>query len=192
MSKSLNERAPTLGPRLTPIALAALLVTGLALFSTPEVAVAQMAKVDICHQNADGRYVKISVAEAAYESHVNHGDRSVGDPVPGLTGYEFDEDCLIQAIQAIDCPCFSATGVAEEIAVCESAGGVEVMLSDQDYEGGFYETTLSIWNPILCVSTFEATHLDDMSPNCAAWWYGWTITSAEAATCRAILLEFAP
>ena len=194
MSRTVNERACALGSLLATIALAALLVAGPALIPSTGVVMAQMAKVDICHQNADGQYVKISVAEAAYQTHVNHGDGSVGDPIPGLTGYEFDEDCLPQESQ---CPCFSATDVADVIA----GWGPGVLLSDQDHEGGFYETTLiALTDPSFMQGPqplFDAIHLDGSIPYCAVWTvfgsgFMTTATSAEAAVCRTILLDNAP
>jgi hypothetical protein len=200
MSRSVNERARALGPRLAPIALAALLVAGCegapgvagpALLATAEAPMARMARVDVCHRNVDGQYVKISVAEAAYETHAAHGDASVGDPIPGRAGYEFDEECQAQEIQVPDCPCFSATSVADEMATWGGHG--TPLLSDQDHEGGFYETILSIYDLSFGeYPLFDAIHLNGTSPYCAVRMSGTTVTSAEAATCRSILLEYGP
>jgi hypothetical protein len=59
---------------------------------------AAMAKVDVCHRTTDGSFTKITIADAAYETHVAHGDGVVGGPVPGMEGYGFDDACgLVQA-----------------------------------------------------------------------------------------------
>jgi hypothetical protein len=50
-------------------------------------------KVDVCHLEGNGSYHKISVSDNAYDSHIAHGDAAPGDPVPGMTGYVFGEDC---------------------------------------------------------------------------------------------------
>jgi alpha-tubulin suppressor-like RCC1 family protein len=54
---------------------------------------AAMGKTDVCHRKADGDFTKISVADAAYETHIAHGDGGIGDPVPGMEGYNFDDAC---------------------------------------------------------------------------------------------------
>lgn len=210
MSRTVNQRARALGPLLAPIALAALLVAGCdqapevagpALLPTAEALMARMARVDVCHQNVDGEYVKISVAEAAYETHVAHGDGSVGDPVPGRTGYEFDEDCQAAEIPlpTPDCPCYSAAGVAETIMRFE---GGEVLLTNTE-SGGSYESILQLvgggmpfdWEgppePL-----WSVTHEDGSMPFCtidAEISMGPTsITESEADVCRSILLEYGP
>ena len=50
-------------------------------------------KVEICHATGNGSYHAINVSENAVPAHLNHGDSLVGDPVPGMTGYVFGEDC---------------------------------------------------------------------------------------------------
>ena len=54
-------------------------------------------RVDVCHVNGKGEYQKITVADAAFETHIAHGDASIGDEVPDRPGYIFDEDCAPQA-----------------------------------------------------------------------------------------------
>jgi len=51
------------------------------------------ARVDVCHVNGQGDYIKITIAEAAYATHVAHGDANVGDEVPDQSGFVFDGDC---------------------------------------------------------------------------------------------------
>jgi hypothetical protein len=56
------------------------------------------AKVDVCHVNGDGSYSRITVADAAYATHLDHGDQSPGGDVPGSPGYVFDADCRAIAL----------------------------------------------------------------------------------------------
>jgi len=49
--------------------------------------------VDVCHLNGKGEYNMITIADAAFETHVAHGDGAVGDPYPGMTEYIFGDDC---------------------------------------------------------------------------------------------------
>lgn len=43
-------------------------------------------RVTLCHRSKDGDYVKITVADAAYDTHMMHGDRDAGlnDACPGI------------------------------------------------------------------------------------------------------------
>jgi hypothetical protein len=50
-------------------------------------------RVDVCHLNGKGEYSKITVADAAFETHIEHGDGAVGDPYPGMTDHIFGDDC---------------------------------------------------------------------------------------------------
>ena len=54
---------------------------------------AQQQRVDVCHIDEEGNSFLITVAEAAYDNHIAHGDAAIGDPVPGMTGVVFDENC---------------------------------------------------------------------------------------------------
>jgi hypothetical protein len=58
-----------------------------------DVDLAQMGKVELCHRTSAGDYVRISVADVAYSTHMSHGDQAIGDPVPGLPGFVFDHEC---------------------------------------------------------------------------------------------------
>jgi hypothetical protein len=57
-------------------------------------------KTEVCHRNQDGGYVKIRIADAAYDTHVAHGDLAVG--TGGL-----DADCQ----PSPTCPCYSADDI---------------------------------------------------------------------------------
>ncbi|NIQ52394.1 MAG: hypothetical protein GWN71_02715, partial [Gammaproteobacteria bacterium] len=56
-----------------------------------------MSKVDVCHVDEDGAYRLITIAEAAYVTHLGHGDASPGDAVPGMPGQVFGPDCEPEA-----------------------------------------------------------------------------------------------
>ena len=51
-------------------------------------------KVDVCHNEGNGVFNMINISENAFDSHVAHGDASLGEPVPGMDGYKFDEACV--------------------------------------------------------------------------------------------------
>lgn len=50
-------------------------------------------RVKLCHRTGSGAYTKITMADAALGVHIAHGDGAIGDPVPGMAGYEFDANC---------------------------------------------------------------------------------------------------
>ena len=64
-----------------------------------------MTKVDVCHRDLSGDYTLISIADAAYDTHVDHGDASPGEAVPGMDGHVFDDQC--QPVEAV-CPCYQS------------------------------------------------------------------------------------
>jgi len=50
--------------------------------------------IAICHYDEDGdQYFELSIAPFSEEAHRAHGDGQVGDGVPGMEGFEFDEQC---------------------------------------------------------------------------------------------------
>jgi hypothetical protein len=57
---------------------------------------ASKAKTDVCHRTDEGGFSKISVADAAYETHIAHGDGNIGGPVPGMDGYSFGDACQLE------------------------------------------------------------------------------------------------
>ena len=52
-------------------------------------------KVDVCHLNDTGAYVKINISENALPAHVEHGDAGPGELVPGVPGKKFADDCSL-------------------------------------------------------------------------------------------------
>ena len=61
---------------------------------------AQQSKTESCHWN--GTYHLITMSKSNYPSHIGRGDGRVGDPVPRLPGFVFDEACNLVSIS---CPC---------------------------------------------------------------------------------------
>jgi hypothetical protein len=148
---------------------------------------AGMAKTDVCHRTMAGSFTKISVADAAYETHIAHGDGGVGEAVPGTSGYEFDGECQPQTVVIATCPCFSVDRVEESIG-----GWWSIVLSDS-YEQGFFETTLSAYDPAFGeIPLFQTSAREIESPTCTDILLQWSesVTSEQATICRSILLEF--
>lgn len=52
-------------------------------------------KVDVCHNLGNGEYIMINISDNAFASHVEHGDASPGEPVPGMPGKIFDAECNV-------------------------------------------------------------------------------------------------
>jgi hypothetical protein len=54
----------------------------------------QNAKVDLCHKTGgDGAFTLITIAAAAVDAHLAHGDGRIGGAVPGRPGLVFAADC---------------------------------------------------------------------------------------------------
>ena len=71
------------------IGLFALLPTASANDNKPD----KDAKVDLCHASGDGHDLKSVSAKAANGHLKNHDDGLPGDAIPGMDGYNFDENC---------------------------------------------------------------------------------------------------
>jgi hypothetical protein len=57
------------------------------------------ANIDICHRTSGApAFVPMSVAAAAVEAHIAHGDAPVGHPVPDQPGMKFAADCTPVAL----------------------------------------------------------------------------------------------
>jgi len=61
-------------------------------------------KVDVCHLEGNGSYHLINISDNAYPAHIDHGDVSPGNPVPGMPGFVFDEGCNIVQPPPPVCP----------------------------------------------------------------------------------------
>ena len=56
-------------------------------------------KVDICHRTGGATtFILISIAPAAVNAHLAHGDGRIGEPVPGQPGMRFGSDCQPEVI----------------------------------------------------------------------------------------------
>lgn len=88
------------------------LTTEPALEGTPLSSQAQ-AGVDVCHVNGEGVYTRITIADDAYSSHVDHGDQSPGGDVPGLPGHVFDAECRVVELPSTPMGPDGGTVVAE-------------------------------------------------------------------------------
>jgi hypothetical protein len=87
-------------------------------------------KVDVCPVDDDGDFHLIDISENAFEKHVDHGDASPGEGVPGMDGFEFDDDCVP----------FHTLPLA--LALCESYDGVLTVDPPPDY------WTCTEWGPV--------------------------------------------
>jgi hypothetical protein len=69
------------------------------------------ARLPVCHLTSSetNEYVPIEVAEPAFDVHIAHGDAAIGDPVPSMEGYVFDDACQPVVVVAAECPCFDET-----------------------------------------------------------------------------------
>jgi hypothetical protein len=95
---------------------------------------AGMAKSDVCHRSSQGDFKKISIADAAYDTHIAHGDGGIGDPVPGMAGYTFDDACQPAELATIACSWDNGGFVTHPGA---GAGGADVsMASPGSYNAG--------------------------------------------------------
>ncbi len=47
----------------------------------------------VCHEDGDGRIRPLELPQPALDAHVAHGDGVPGDPIPGVAGAVFGEDC---------------------------------------------------------------------------------------------------
>ena len=88
------------------------------------------AKGDICHRsNSEQTFLKINIAEPAFQRHVDHGDAAPGEDVPGMDGFAFDDDCVPRAKATCPpgCPCFTCgqiDSIASSFLSCgENFGG---------------------------------------------------------------------
>lgn len=70
-----------------------IVVLGATLLFVSAVAAAPAEKVDVCHLEGNGSYHLINISDNAYPAHVEHGDASPGEAVPGMPGFKFAEDC---------------------------------------------------------------------------------------------------
>ncbi len=58
-------------------------------------------KVAVCHLDELGVYHLISISESAFPAHVDHGDASPGELVPGMIGKKFAADCSVIDVKTL-------------------------------------------------------------------------------------------
>lgn len=195
MASTTHKGAKRLAFRSAGFALSALLLAGCdpaaestapELLALSDISLSQ-TKVDVCHRNADETYVKISISEAAYETHIEHGDQNASSG--GL-----DAECQPQP-----CPCYSATSVADDIASWPS--DVEVAFTDQTSGDYYYTAIRQVQNDFKSVTskeTHSASHAEDPLFASESLYFCSSEASgridasqSEIDACRAILLEYA-
>jgi hypothetical protein len=141
-------------------------------------------RVDVCHLNGTGEYNKITVADAAFETHLAHGDGEIGGDVPGLDGYIFDENCEPELIEVVVdvCPCFSQESIEEAIERSSFQGvyldiwGDQIALYDT-----FFDWYAQVQYDTCTITDYKYPEYDISKSN---------ITQGEAEACKAILLEY--
>ena len=111
-------------------------------FANAEALYAGQNKIDVCHMEGNGTYHLINIAEAAFQSHIDHGDASPGDIVPGGTQFSFADDCtLIPA-----CPCAAelpsgwfgpnTTGISA-LLICPDGSTITARQNQTNADGAF-------------------------------------------------------
>ena len=92
--KHRRERPSTgRGPAMTLGLMLGLLLA----MAMPVAAGGPAPKVDVCHADGEGGFHLINISENAFQAHLDHGDVSPGDPVPGHGGMVFGPDCAVEA-----------------------------------------------------------------------------------------------
>jgi hypothetical protein len=132
-----------------------------------------MSKVEVCHRNKDGSYVRISIADAAYDTHLAHGD------LPAGTG-GLDADCQPDPT----CPCFSADDIDSGV-VWGWVGWVNNFSGEWDLE---------LWDPVVGPMGFTSTGSTTLGYTCGAPLQELQegLTLAQGEDCKAIILELGP
>ena len=66
--------------------------------------------VTVCHATDEGTVVALTLPPVAAANHLDHGDGLVGDPIPGMAGYQYGPDCQPEAIaNCVDLPAVDGT-----------------------------------------------------------------------------------
>jgi len=124
-------------------------------------------KVDVCHVEGNGTYIKINISENSFDSHVAHGDAAPGDPVPGMEGYVFGEDCTPEESGPIVTPGYSGLTEAAGVRYRGNSSGNEIYLGIPDLGVGgnrvetSYPTVYADWQD----GTYAVTFSFDQAEN---------------------------
>lgn len=130
-------------------------------------------KPEICHRNKDGSYVKISISDAAYDTHVAHGDIAVGTGGLGA-------DCQ----PSPTCPCYSADDIDPNLV-----GG---WLGMGDEGSSLWDLALLDLNGVPL--GFSTTAAEIIGTSTIGYTCGEPLqeglTRAQGEDCKAIILEY--
>lgn len=135
-----------------------------------------MTKVEVCHRNPDGSYVRISIADAAYDTHIAHGDIAVGTGGLGA-------DCQ----PSPTCPCYSADDIDPALvqawlgSVNELSGTWNVWLIDAHGSPLGFATTGELIDGLTSPPTFGYTCGEPLQEG---------LSQAQGEDCKAIILEY--
>jgi len=152
-----------------------LIVTTLSLLSILGASVvfaAPAPKVDVCHLDDTGAYIKINVSENAFPAHEDHGDAPPGEPAPGMPGKEFADDCTLVDVNAnVEGTWWGQSGIRNTMGFeffmylnQDSAGNVTGTVDYYDY-GAVRTVTGSVIGDEF---TFR-THDDPNNPDAYYW-----------------------
>lgn len=141
------------------------LVLALALFVTVAaprtLSAAPKGKVDVCHVEGNGSYHLIRINENALPAHLAHGNAQPGDPVPGMSGYVFDETCTPVAAGPTVTPGYSGLTEAAGVRYRGNSSGNEIYLGIPDLGVGgnrveaSYPNVYANWQDGTCAVSFS-------------------------------------
>jgi hypothetical protein len=128
---------------------------------------ARNGKVTICHREGNGDYHSIEVSVAALDAHLAHGDGVPGEPVPGMEGKVFGENCTIEDAGPTVTPGYSDLTEAAGVRYRGNSSGNEIYLGVPDLATGgnrveaSYPTVYTNWQ----AGTYAVTFSFDAAEN---------------------------
>jgi hypothetical protein len=139
-------------------------------------------KIRVCHRTEGAvDYMLLTVAEAALAAHLAHGDGVIGDPVPGLPGMVFDDNCLPTPAIRILFDNGSSSGpqdnygntvgqqeLFEDFTLTETSVITTINWQQHDYNGSTYlytEVVIFSGLPFDAPPVFSSTIVADRTPN---------------------------
>ena len=128
----------------------------------PGAAMAGSANVDVCHRTGSGAFGLISVAGTAVPAHLQHGDGRVGDPVPAMAGYTFDDTCTPTRAALVRATSTDASGAVRVISELLDTNGDGVPSQGDtarmyEYPTGFDGTDYTDYSVRECLFTYSAS-----------------------------------
>lgn len=149
---------------LSALALCTTLLLGA---SVGDVRAAPGGKIDLCHHDDAGDYHLVSVNQNAEAAHRAHGDAAPGEPVPGVSGKVFGEDCSLESAGPTVTPGYSGLTEAAGVRYRGNSSGDEIYLGIPDLGVGgnrieaSYPNVYASWQD----GTYEVTFSYDPSAN---------------------------